>query len=174
MFILLLVVPCLIPTELIAGTCGAYTSLEMWAEQDIQLVGVDASLSRCLDRYIEVRGGLSYYADSEFLYKGVTGSWRFRFGRAVSPYVGVGVLAGFGEKEVEANNDGIDNDDDGFVDEADEEKTLYDASIYAYPEVGLEVMANGYGLMLSARKYYGREFDGNLIFSIGFTAKFGR
>lgn len=156
-----------------AATCESMAVGEFWAEENIKIAGVDLSGIYCPAPFVETRFGISYYADSDFLYQGITGSVRIRVGKTVSPYFGVGVLAGVGEKDVVADADGLDNDGDGVVDEHNEENTLYAASAFAYPEVGVGLNLNGAGIKLSARRYYGMEFDGNTIYSVGISIGIG-
>jgi hypothetical protein len=170
----LLFVSLLVTDVAIADSCDSHAALEIWAEEQFRIVGLDVSASKCPVNFVELRGGVSYYADTDFLYEGITASGRLRLGRAVSPYIGMGVLAGVGENESVADGDGIDNDGDGVIDERGEEMTVYGASAFVYPEAGIEIFSNGLGIKFSARKYYGLEFDGNLIISVGFVYGLGK
>ena len=75
-----------------------------------------------------------------------------------------------------ANNDDIDNDDDGIVDEEDETRHATGKILSAiYPEAGIHLAITGDGLMTVATRYnvttQGREFDHWMI-TLAFTFPF--
>ncbi len=62
----------------------------------------------------------------------------------VTPFVGVGVLAGVPRTVTIADQDGLDNDDDDAIDERGETKSEFDEVLFGgYPEVGLHAWLNG-------------------------------
>lgn len=150
-----------------ARSCERKTTAEFWAEKDIKIGGIDVTYTICPNWFSEARAGVSYYADNEFLYQGITSSVRLKYGEVISPYVGLGLLVGAAEKTVDASTDGIDNNKNGVIDESDEKKTISQFSGFIYPEVGVAFFAGSLGLTLSARRYYGSTFSGNLIYSLG-------
>lgn len=150
-----------------ASPCESKTTAEFWAEEKSKVAGLDIAYTGCPNWFTGARVGASYYVDDEFLYKGVTGSLRLQYGDVVSPYVGLGLLLGFAEKEVDASADGLDNNQNGMVDEFNEKKTLSATSGFIYPEIGIALNTPGVGITLAVRRYYGSEFSGNLIYSVG-------
>ena len=95
----------------------------------------------CIDETLSARGGL-FRLSSENLddnyFIGCNLGTRFSLMKgAISPFVGVGVSTGYSEEKVSANEDGIDNDSDGFIDEKGEKEEKVDKIIATcYPEIG--------------------------------------
>ena len=81
----------------------------------------------------------------------------------VAPFVGVGGFLGLNRFYEDADNDGIDNDDDGAVDEFGEETDEYKAIVAVYPEVGLHAWLTGSTRLTASGRYYvteeGRDDD---------------
>lgn len=150
-----------------ANLCERKTTAEFWAEKDVKIAGIDVTYTLCPNLLSETRIGVTYYADDEFLYQGVTSSARLKFGDVISPYMGLGFLAGSAEKTVDASADGIDNNNDRVIDESGEKITIQQLSGFMYPEVGVAFHAGRLGITFSARRYYGSAFSGNLIYSFG-------
>lgn len=153
--------------------CVPYGEGALWGEADSRVVGADLAYQSCAGRFGSLRMGLSYYADDEFIYKGVTGAARFLFGSTVAPFVGVGLLAGTAERDLDASLDGVDNNGNGTIDEPYEKDTEYEASGFLYPEAGVSVQVGGAGFTVSARRYYGAAFSGDLIYSVGIHVPLG-
>lgn len=112
-----------------------------------------------------IRGGLSFYTTDEKadLLTGGELGMRFHMGSTVAPFVGIGGFVCSFEEEVRADDDGIDNDDDGFIDEAGETKNqLKDIIGGIYPEVGVHVwLTRNVGLSASSKYHItteGRKF----------------
>ena len=88
--------------------------------------------------HIETRGGLAgfVFEDNTGLPSilGLSGSVRLQTPSRLAPFVGLGGSIGWAGKEV-ADHDGIDNDDDTFIDESGEQANDYD--IVAFPEAGV-------------------------------------
>jgi len=155
--------------------CFHGTVVEFWAEQERNIIGMDATYKTCVSNTIATRYGVSYYGDRRYLYKGVTSSVRYQMNDVFSPYIGMGVLVGIGGKDIDTSADGLDNNRNGLVDEQGEKSTLLVASAFVYPEVGLAISAaNGVGLTASAKRYYGTRFTGHVIYSLGITMSFAR
>jgi hypothetical protein len=147
--------------------CDAHLVAEFWSQREWRIAGLDAAMTTCPTEYSMVRAGFSYYGTHAFLYEGITASGRLKIGDTLAPWIGVGVLAGIAEDRG-ADDDGLDNDGDGTVDEAGE-ANIRDASLFGYPEVGLTWQPGAFGLTVAARKFYGREFDGDVIYSFGIS-----
>jgi len=155
-----------------ARPCAPQSEVALWAEENAEIVGGDIAISACPSWFSGYRAGLSYYANGKYLYKGIIGSARLQFGERLSPFAGLGVLVGSAEKENEASADGLDNNGNGLVDEFGENKTVNRISAFLYPEVGVALYTDALGITLSARRYYGSEFSGNVIFSVGISLPF--
>jgi hypothetical protein len=155
-----------------SNSCESRGEVAFWSEESAKILGIDLAYSHCPASYLELREGLSYYADDRYLYSGVSGSIRLQAGDWFSPYVGVGVLAGVAEKDRDVSDDGRDNDNDGTTDENGEEDTIYAANAFLFPEAGLTLRAGASAITLSARRYYGSEFSGEVIYSLGIGVPF--
>ncbi len=94
----------------------------------------------------------------------------------LNPYVGIGAFGGIATEKVNKENDHIDNDDDGLVDEVgEEEDTVTDAMFAAYPEVGIHLtLAKPVVLSLAARYYFTTKGDlaNNLAYLLGINLFF--
>ena len=145
--------------------CDPHLVAEVWSQHAWRIAGLDAAVTTCPNAFMMFRAGFSYYGTHDFLYEGMTSSGRLKIGDTFMPWIGVGVLAGVAEDRG-ADDDGLDNDGDGTVDESDE-ANIRDVSLFGYPEVGLTWQPGAFGLTVAARKFYGREFDGDIIYSFG-------
>jgi hypothetical protein len=150
-----------------ADTCTMHGNIDAWAGRDSKIFGADASATECYDHLRSYRVGLSYYSDGDFLYTGLTGSFRLQYGKYISPFIGIGALVGFGEKEVNASHDGRDNNHDGYIDEDYEKDTVYAGSAFVYPEAGFSIYTGSIGFSMTARQYFGENFHGDIIYSLG-------
>jgi hypothetical protein len=73
----------------------------------------------------------------------------------LAPFVGLGGFAGYSEKEESATDDGVDNDQDMFVDESDETTTEINHFLAAvYPEVGVHFWFNPRFRLTASASYY--------------------
>lgn len=104
--------------------------------------------------------------DDEYYNTGLTLSYRHNLTArgALRPFIGVGGAVGYTEHNVLAENDSIDNDNDGLTDEPGEEINLTSNEMaMLFPEVGLDIwMTKETKLSLSARYYLtteGRDVD---------------
>ena len=140
------------------AACDKSIALEVWGDERARIAGVEASAFACPNDHSELRLGLSWF-DHDHLYEGISGSARLRAGGALSVFAGAGLLIGKADRDL--SDDGRDNDGDGTTDEYDEEET-YDLTAFAYPEAGVTLHAAGIGLTLSARRFYGEEFNGDV------------
>lgn len=156
-----------LPVSAYAWPCEPQGEFALWAESDFKIVGGDLAYDVCPNEFSSFRVGLSYFADNKFVYEGLTAAVRFRYGEEWAPFVGVGVLAGSFSRKLDASTDGVDNNQNGVIDEWSEQATQSETSGYLYPEVGINWYAGRVGLTLSARRYYGTRFSGNYIYSLG-------
>lgn len=81
----------------------------------------------------------------------------------VAPFVGVGGFLGINRYFEKAENDNVDNDNDGFTDEPGEEDDAYKAITAVYPEVGIHAWLSGKTRLTASGRYYvteeGRDDD---------------
>jgi hypothetical protein len=94
---------------------------------------------------------------------GPQASLRIQSPTRIAPFAGVGAFAGFNRHGVSADNDGLDNDDDGSIDELWEKRSDYNAFAGVYPEVGVHLWTNGARRITANARYYitedGRDTD---------------
>ncbi len=95
----------------------------------------------------------------------------------ISPFVGLGVYTGYREQQVDAHNDGLDNDDDDRIDEWGEQKSeIEDAMAAVYPEVGLHAWLTSQWRITGSARYYittnGRQHDA-WVFGVSLGCLFG-
>lgn len=154
-----------------AYSCSPHTNFDFWAEEEDEIVGMDVAYSTCLSEFSNLRFGLSYFSDDGVVYEGFTGSFRLQHGDAIVPFVGIGALVGFSEDSVPATDDGVDNNEDGFIDEPGETVTQRKGNAFFYPEAGVAFYINGIGASLSARQYFGENLSGNIIHSLGISIR---
>jgi len=103
---------------------------------DDTLGGFDVGFERYPTSYLSQRIGLVGYASQEQGYIGIDSGVRLQTPTRLAPFVGAGGLIG-ASRTVRTDPDGIDNDDDYFIDEAGEKSSDIDHFLLAiYPEVG--------------------------------------
>ncbi|MFT5239336.1 MAG: hypothetical protein ACI9OU_002659 [Candidatus Promineifilaceae bacterium] len=161
----------LVPTE---GTAG-FVELSGRANPDI--VGGELGLIGWFNGSLSAKGSFSFLASEplEDFFAGANISIQTQFPWRFSPYVGVGAFAGYSREDVRAENDNLDNDDDGFTDERGEEKSVVDnVTSSVYPEIGLLMwVKHDVRLSISGRYHIsseGRDFDA-WIYAVGFAAR---
>ncbi len=108
----------------------------------------------------EVRGSLSLAGHwdgdnaGDFRIGGNLGT-RLQTPTRIAPFVGLGLFGGYSQEKVFAEDDRIDNDEDGLVDEPGEvEWELDDILLAAYPEVGLHLWLNSHLRLTGSASYY--------------------
>jgi hypothetical protein len=144
------------------GPCASHVTAEAWTERDYRIVGIDLSVVECANTFSAARFGLSYYAYDRLLFEGITGSLRLQVGKRWIPYVGVGALAGWAEIEEESED-------------SEETEVREEFTGFVYPEFGLMYLPTGtFGIALTARRYYGHEFEGDFVYSVGATVRIPR
>ncbi len=114
------------------------------------------------------RAALSgYYGDDEgFL--GLEVGARLQTPTRVAPFVGVGTFQGASRGVELADHDGLDNDDDWWIDEPGEDRSTVDRFLsVVYPEVGAHVWIDGNWRVTTYGRYFitseGRDSDDWLV-----------
>lgn len=115
------------------------------------------------------RAGLAgYYGDDEG-YLGCDAGLRLQTPTRLAPFVGVGAVVGVSRGVEQVADDGLDNDDDMWIDEADERETsTIDSMLTAvYPEVGAHFWIDGNWRVTTFGRYlvtsFGRDSDDWLL-----------
>ena len=154
------------------GKGGGYVAFNMADEPTsvgLEIGGVEY-LSSALEGHGGFNGLVGTGAEDWFL--GGTIGLRLQSPTRLAPFVGVGAFAGFNWELHDAENDGIDNDDDGAVDELNETKTEYGGLAAVFPEVGVHYwLGSDSRLTLSASRWFTTEesSDDFWFFGIGIT-----
>jgi hypothetical protein len=129
------------------------------------MTGVIGIVHEDLRSGASIRGGFSFYTTDEKadLLTGAELGMRLHLRSTVAPFFGIGGFACSSEEKVRADDDGVDNDEDGIIDEAGETKNqTKDFIAGIYPEVGVQVwLSRNVGLNASLKYHItteGRKF----------------
>jgi hypothetical protein len=121
-------------------------------DDDDGLLAIDIGAETYIASYLTGRASLMGMSNGEDWFTGADSGLRLQVPSRLAPFIGAGLYAGYADEVVPASNDNIDNDDDGFVDEAGEDKQrLSDAIAAIYPEAGAHfwwtpnIRLTGYG-----------------------------
>lgn len=110
---------------------------------------------------------------AEVVTAGVNLGVRLQSPTRFAPFVGVGTYIGGGEREECGCFNNIDDDDDGFIDEPGEIRTVGSAAFAIYPEIGAHYWLTPDIRLTGSGSYYitneGRDFD---FWLAGFTIAF--
>ncbi|MEO1524951.1 MAG: hypothetical protein AAFX06_05915 [Planctomycetota bacterium] len=132
------------------------------------LFAVDIGGESYMTSYLTGRASLLGMVNDEDWYTGVDTGIRLQSPSRLAPFVGIGFQGGAASETVIADDDGIDNDDDGSIDERREKDRRLSGALAAfYPEVGThfwwtpQLRLSGYGRYLMTTE--GREHDDWLV-----------
>lgn len=155
--------------------------VELGAGADPNVMGGEIGIFGYANDHLSIRGGIAFLASERFddVFSGANLGVRlnlFSQKAVVSPFIGMGLFAGYTKEEEGAEDDGIDNDDDGTIDESGEKKEIIEDVIgTVYPEVGIHIWASPTSRLTFSGKYNmtteGREND-FWIYNMGFAFKF--
>ena len=118
---------------------------EMGAGNDPDTLGGEFGIFGYPNDHISFRAGLAGLASESFndFFAGATMGIRLNMfppGTIISPFIGVGLYGGYSKKQVKADDDGEDNDEDGEIDEAGEEDSVIDDVVATiFPEAGVQI-----------------------------------
>jgi hypothetical protein len=129
--------------------------------------------------YFEYRASLGYLglepvetSDKEY-YGGINIGTRIKYSSFITPFLGAGIFSGYSFENKNAENDGIDNDNDNIVDEENEKKEVSDDVIFCfYPEAGFYFQFQNNSKIYFSAKYMistEKEADNFYLFTIGFS-----
>ncbi|MBU1172749.1 MAG: hypothetical protein KKD44_24590 [Proteobacteria bacterium] len=155
--------------------------IELGAGNDPDVMGGEIGMFGYTSDHLSLRGGIAFLASERFddVFSGASAGFRlnlFAPKARVSPFIGMGIFAGYTKEEEPAEDDGLDNDDDGTIDESGEKKEIIENVIGTiYPEAGLHIWVSPSSRLTFSNKYNftseGREND-FWIYNIGFAFKF--
>lgn len=135
------------------------------------LVAIDIGREAYFTSFLTGRASLMGMGNGEDWFTGADTGLRLQSPSRFAPFVGAGLFAGYAKEVVPADDDWIDNDDDGYVDEHGEDKErLSDAIAAVYPELGAHfwwnpsVRLTGFGRYLVTTD--GRDSD-DWLFGVG-------
>ena len=155
------------------GKKGLY--LDLGGRSDPTAIAGELGAVGYLSEHISVRGSLAFLLleENDEILLGVNGGVRYNFGERFSPFVGLGMFVGSSEEETPAEDDNIDNDNDGSIDEDGEViSETKDEMASIYPEAGLHIWATDRIRLTVSTKYHvttmGRDYDFQMN-SLGLT-----
>jgi hypothetical protein len=129
--------------------------------------------------FIEYRASLSYLgamedeAEEKSYFAGFNIGTRLKFSSFITPFIGAGIFTGYAFEDLTADNDKIDNDGDGIVDEENEQKEVVDDIIFSfYPEAGFYLQFENNSKIYFSSKYMISSEDETgsfFLFTIGFS-----
>ncbi|TWT83474.1 hypothetical protein CA13_49390 [Planctomycetes bacterium CA13] len=102
------------------------------------MASAEAGVTGYWTSYFTNRIGAVAAANDDDVYLGVETGIRLQAPTRLAPFVGLGLFAGYAEETRLADNDGVDNDDNGWIDERGEEEDHFSGALAAvYPEIGV-------------------------------------
>ncbi|NNE01338.1 MAG: hypothetical protein HKN47_28830 [Pirellulaceae bacterium] len=123
----------------VSGATGAYFSggVTVRPEADSELAGIDIGKEFYATSFLTSRASLMLMTDGDDWFTGTDMGVRVQSPTRLAPFVGAGFYAGYAKEIVPAEDDWIDNDDDGFIDERGEDRERFSGLLAAiYPETG--------------------------------------
>ncbi len=158
----------------VRGKTGLYIAGA--GRDDPVAAGAEAGVFGYAEPWCEYRAGFSglvHETGDHPLSGGMIGSARLQVPSRFAPFVGLGVYGGWAGLE-SAEDDGIDNDDDTFVDEPGENDSAF--ALAVFPEIGTHFWLSHRTRITTSVTYYvtnqGRD-DDFLFYSVGLSF-FGR
>jgi len=152
------------------GATGFYVSGGALSRPDSDrgMLGGEIGYEGYATSFLTARGSLMGIGNQEDWFTGLDGGLRLQSPTRLAAFTGAGVFVGAANEMVPATDDSIDNDDDGFVDEAGEKRERLSGMLVGiYPEVGAHfwwtpaVRLTGYGKYMVTSE--GRSGDDWLI-----------
>lgn len=119
---------------------GYYVSAGLTAigESADPLASLEVGYTGYWTSFMTSRVGLIAAANDNDFFGGGEVGMRFQLPTRLAPFVGAGLFTGASRGSAPPEHDNIDNDDDGWTDEQNEERTTFDGALSAlYPETGV-------------------------------------
>ena len=153
-----------------AGLSGPYLSggAQVFPASGDAIVGGELGIEGYTTNWLTARLALSGYVGEERGFAGADLGARVQTPTRIAPFAGVATFHGYSSREVDAEDDYIDNDDNGFIDEWGETRTENDGWLsMIYPEVGAHCWINGTWRVTGYGRYLvtsaGRDHDDWLL-----------
>lgn len=157
---------------------GYFSGGTQWRDNSQStLAGAEIGSENYFTSWSSGRVAFAGYIGPDDWYAGLDTGLRFQLPTRLTPFVGVGSFHGLSTTYADSTDDGLDNDDDGAIDEVGELDIEFDGWLSAvYPEVGVHFWATGHGRLTGFARYLittdGRDTD-DWLAGVQFTA-FGR
>lgn len=122
------------------GAGGFFVSGGLMSRPDAksELLGIDVGMEGYVASFATTRASLMFMSDGDDWFTGADLGLRIQSPTRLAPFAGVGMFAGYAKEVVRADDDWIDNDDDGFTDEDGEDRERFsDFLVSVYPETGV-------------------------------------
>ena len=152
------------------GLGGLYLSggAQYQADADEPFYGAEFGTEGYATSWLTGRGSLAAYGGDGEGRLGLDVGTRLQTPTRIAPFAGVGMFLGARPHKDLADMDGLDNDDDGWIDELGEDEWDIDNWLVAvYPEIGVHVWLNGRWRLTAYGRYLvtteGRVHDDWLI-----------
>ncbi len=124
-------------------------------KSDFPIVGAEVGYEYYPTSYYSQRISGLLLSDSNQGFAGVDVGARLQSPTRLAPFAGVGMYNGFSRGEIDSDQDGLDNDDDGAIDEKGEKNSIVDGYVVAvYPEFGAHFWLNGSGRITMYTRYF--------------------
>ncbi len=160
------------------GEERALSYLELGSSSDPDVIGGEVGLDEYVSKHASIKTGIAFLTSGRFddALVGANVGARLSIDRIFSPFIGFGIFAGYSDEYVSAENDKIDNDKDGAIDERGEEKRIVNNVMSSiYPEIGFHIwLSNTKRITISGRYYItteGRDYDFAML-NIGISSLF--
>jgi len=164
------------PLQLGSEHGGAYVELGFGHDPDA--IGGEIGCFTNPSVHKEIKASFAFIASENYenIFTGASIGIRFQAGTKIKPFVGAGIFAGYTKKEIKAEDDKEDNDNDGKIDEPGEKKEIIDNVMgTVYPEAGVHFLFDDHTRITFAAKYHitteGRQ-DDFAIYSAAFSVLF--
>lgn len=130
----------------VQGLGGKYLSggAQWRGTDEAALAGAELGYEAYPFAWTSARMGVAGFIGHGDWYAGIDNGLRFQLPSRLTPFAGVGIFNGLSTTRVPAEDDRIDNDDDGWIDEPGERDTELDGWLTAvYPELGVHFWPTG-------------------------------
>lgn len=129
----------------VEGAAGSYYAGGITSRPgaDSELASIEIGGEGYLTSYLTGRTALSFMSDFDDIFTGGDIGFRLQIPTRLAPFVGAGVFVGYADETVSANDDNIDNDEDGRIDEPFETRERISGMLASiYPETGIHFWWN--------------------------------
>lgn len=152
------------------GLGGIYASggAQVRPESGRAMGGAELGAEGYVTCWLTGRAALAGYYGHDEGFAGAELGTRLQTPTRIAPFVGIGTFQGFSRGEELADDDGLDNDGDGWQDERGEKDWYVDGYLaVVYPEVGVHAWINGSWRVTTYGRYLvtseGRAYDDWLL-----------